>query len=85
MLSPNACSPGRCFGSVATKNCFKIAVHSKSQSYRHVTDRFRARRIPFRIDAKRGDHFLQADFERSRSAPDASREANGAVVACGLR
>jgi hypothetical protein len=32
-----------------------------------------------RIDAKHGDHFLQADLNEAARAADASREANGAV------
>jgi hypothetical protein len=35
--------------------------------------------VPYKIDAKRGDHFLQADLNEAARAADASREANGAV------
>jgi hypothetical protein len=34
---------------------------------------------PARIDATRGDYFLQADLNEAARAADATREANGAV------
>ena len=46
---------------------------------------FRMLSNPSRIDAKRGDHFLEADLNEAGRAADAAREVNGAVVACWLR
>ena len=40
---------------------------------------FQVARHPSRVDAKRGDHFLQADLNEAARAADASREATGAV------
>ncbi len=37
--------------------------------------------VPYKIDAKCGDRFLQADLDEAARAADATREALGAVVA----
>ncbi|HEY6272246.1 MAG TPA: hypothetical protein VIX19_09665, partial [Terriglobales bacterium] len=44
-----------------------------------LTHYFRVARNPSGIDAKRADHFLQADLNEAARAADATREANGAV------
>jgi hypothetical protein len=46
-----------------------------------LASNFRFARNQSRIDAKRGDHFPQADLNEAARAADASRGVNGAVVA----